>query len=260
MLYKDAFAMDNIQYNKRHKVEEKEEIKHQLCNFDYYEPKLIGDFYLKYFIYRLLFATDILELKDFLEYHNDYCDNPEKYYMLLELKVIPKIEEIIDTAQLNPYGRGYFEEKELSDGFVETEGVIKNWDYDYPHMLHYVAALNLQKDLEKRVDIISYFVNGINNASVNHSGLNWKGKPSHLAFFIAQFIEEGYIDPPRKRDGDINNQELSKMILNSFRVETMKPSVETLKKYSNTDSERYIKLNERFKESDFFLPNSKIME
>lgn len=103
-------------------------------------------------------------------------------------------------------------------------------------------------------------MNGINNASVNHSGLIWKGKPSHLAYFIAQFIEGGYIEPPIKGDGDINNKELSNMILNTFRFDTKKPSLETLNKYGNIDAEKHIELNARFTNLGFHLPNSKIMK
>ncbi|WP_299101984.1 hypothetical protein [uncultured Winogradskyella sp.] len=260
MNYKDVFAIDSIAYNKRETKRNKDEAIYQLNNYNYYEPKLDDDFYLKYFTHQLLLVTDIMELEEFLEYHYNNCNHNENYVQLLDLKVLPKIEELIENAQVNLGGRGYFEENILDDGFVETEGVIKNWNYDYPYMLHYVAAMNLQKDLVKRFSIILGFLKDLDSSSEKQSGLIWKGKPSHLAFFIAQFIQEGYIDPPRKRDGDINNQELSKIILNSFKVEPMRPSIETLKKYCNTDSERYVKLKERFSKSEFHLPNSKIME
>ena len=110
---------------------ELESSKHQLNNFNFYEPKLVHDFYLKYFTNDILFKTDILELKDFLEFHYYYCDNPIKYYEILDFKVLPKVQEIIDNAQMSFGGGGYFNEEKLDYGFVESEGTIHNYDYEY---------------------------------------------------------------------------------------------------------------------------------
>lgn len=82
---KDAFAIDEVEFNQLKDRDFENSSKFILHNYNYYEPKLEVDFYLKYFIYKLLFETRIIELTDFLEYHYDYCDNPEKYYALLDL-------------------------------------------------------------------------------------------------------------------------------------------------------------------------------
>lgn len=254
MTYKDAFAIDSVHYNKRDKDTDKDEAKHQLCNYGYYEPKLIEDFYLKYFIYQLLFTTDIMELKDFLEYHYDYCDNPEKYYMLLDLKVVPKIEEIIDTATFNPHGRGYFEEKKLSDGFIETEGIIKKWGYDYPHMLHLTAAKNLQKDLIKRVQIINVFIEAYeDNARVRP--LKWIAGPSQLAIIVRELIDKGYMDAEKTR-GEINSSRLSRELFNVFSINEC-DSPKSIEIYLSPSNKRHISAKAVFDKSGFSIPDAK---
>lgn len=260
MTYKDLFAIDDLFFNERKNVIITDEDKHRLNNYSYYEPQLDDDFYLKYFIHKLLFGTDIMELSDFIRYHFNNCDNPEKFLSLLDLKVIPKIEEINDNAQIDLSSGGNFKDKKLDEGFYETEGVIWHWNYNYSFMLHYVAAVKLHKDLIKRVRVIVDFIESQDNSSANLDGLLWRGKPSHLAFLISQLIEEGYVEPPRKSDGDINIEVLSNMILDTFGFVSKKPALETLKKYVNVDTDKHNELSERFVNHGFHLPNSKIMK
>lgn len=261
MLYKDLIAIDSVPNHKKNNDVSDIANKYQLNNYSYYESKFLDDFYLKYYIHKLLFETDIMDLMDFIKYHYINCGNPEKHIKLLDFKVVPKIEEIIENAQIdmNP-GRNY-KVKELDEGFFETDsGVILHRKYDYSFMQHYVAALHLQKDLAKRVSIINDFIEVRQNRRLGQEQLIWTGKPSHLAYFVAKFIEEGYIEPPRKGDGDINNKELSNVIHSTFRFESNKPSLETLNKYGNVDTDKYNKLNERFSNHGFHLPHSKIMK
>lgn len=259
MNYKEVFNIDSVPFDEKQDSIEEENAKYQLSNFNFYEPKLDNDFYLKYFISKLSLHIDIIDLDDFLEDHLNGCENPDKYLKTLNLKIIPKIKEIIDKAQFNPLGRGYYEDKKLNNGFVETEGVIKNWDYDYPHILHVVEVVGLQKDLEERAAIISRFIKRFEDNHSSRPRLKWKGKPSHLAYFVSQFIEQGYMDAPIKKDGDINFQALSNDIINTFDFEEKKPSTESIRRYVNIDSEKFEKLNIRFTDNGFSLPNSKIM-
>src|SRR5690606_25061918 len=258
MNYKEAFAVDEIYYSERKKDSSYEATKFELKNFDYYKPKLVDDFYLKYFTRKLLIEIDILEIKDFLQFHYDYCENQDIYISILKYKILPKIEELVEFAQPSFEGGGYHDVTKLEDGFVESEGVVHNSKYDYDSINHYVAFNNLQNDIKKRAEIITSFYSKLNqNISVN--ALKWNGKPTHLAYIISQLVNEGYIDAPLKSDGEINYTELSKQIINSFNFSSKEPSIETLRRYSSNESEKYFPLDVKFKQEGFYLPNSKIM-
>ncbi|MEH6538261.1 MAG: hypothetical protein V7719_17825 [Psychroserpens sp.] len=262
MNYKNVFAIDNTHYNQLNEEKVKKESKYQLNNYDYYEPKLIDDFYLKYFIREVLIEIDVLEVDEFLEYHYDKSSNTKLFLKILKYKILPKIEEVIVKAEFTMSEGGYYNEIKLEDGFIETENRILKPEYEDALLYHIVCFQNLQEDIKGRKSFVSEFFERNNTVKKSDETpkLIWSGKPSHLAYFVSQLIEENYIEPPRKKeDGDINQQELSRNILNSFSFEQKEPSIETLRKYSNTDSEKFIELNERFSNSGFHLPNSKIL-
>jgi hypothetical protein len=215
MNYKEAFAVNEISFNKLTQDQTNSSHKYQLNNFDHYEPKLVEDFYLKYFTHDLLFGTDILELKEFLEYHFDYCDVPEKYYSILDNKVIPKIHEIIDNA-LGTLGGGYFEEKKLEHGFVESQGVIHKWEYDYRYMLNYVGWGKSQNDLKKRIQIIQVFIEEYKGTRQTKP-LKWVAGPSQLGVIISELIEKGYMEADKYR-GEVNNAKLSRELFKAFSI------------------------------------------
>ncbi|MBP94064.1 MAG: hypothetical protein CMC55_08105 [Flavobacteriaceae bacterium] len=257
--YKDAFAIDKNSFKDVKEESEYYTNPFLLNNYDYYEPKLIEDFYIKYFTKILLFEIDILELKDFLEYHFDNCINSDSYIMMLELKIIPKTKEIIENAvaDLEP-NQGFYKEIKLDDGFVETEGVIKNSKYEYGIMLHYTAVVKCQNDLKKRAEIIASFLKNL-NTNTRKDNLEWAGKPSHVAYIISRLVDEGYIAAPLKNDGEINYTELSRQILNSFDFKQKIPSIESLRRYSNEDSDKFLLIDKKFKNEGFHIPNLKIM-
>ncbi|NNF85109.1 MAG: hypothetical protein HKM26_01055 [Winogradskyella sp.] len=258
MNYKDVFKFSNV---------EKGNNEYSLKDYDYVIDKYSNknfkfeeDFYLRVFLKKLLFDTDIVELEDFLEFQFNSSNSPIIYLKLLDRKIVPKTKEIIKKAQFSPAEVGYFNETKLIDGFIETEGVIKKWEYDYAFFLHSVYVRNLKEDLEKRIEIVEEFIKKFGSGMINENLLTWKGKPSHLAYFISQFIEEGYIEAPKKDNGDINLQSLSNMLFNSFNF-PMRPSAETFIKYGNIDNQnKYYKLNKRFNDNGFHIPNRKIME
>ena len=254
MNYKEAFAIDSKTFENRKEDKSSEKHKFTLNNFDYYQPKLVDDFYLKYFIKELLFETDIFELKDFLEYHYDYCENPEKYYKILDFKVIPKIEEIIDNAELSIGGREYYDEKHLEDGFVETEGVIKNYDYDYRMMNHRAAWDKLQNDFKKRIEIIKVFVKNYKGDDVVKP-LKWIAGPSQLAIVVRELIDKGYMQADETR-GEINNAQLARELFKVFAIEECVSS-KSIEIYLSPVNMRNIKAKKKFEDCGFCIPDAK---
>ncbi|PNQ75202.1 hypothetical protein C1T31_03445 [Hanstruepera neustonica] len=258
MNYNDAFAIDDVSFLERKKETGYSPEKYELKNHDYHKPKLVDDFYLKYFTRELLFEIDVLEVKEFLEYHYFNCKTTSLYLDILECKILPKIDGLIDNAQPMIEVGGHYDTK-LNDGFIEKDGKIDNPNYDYGLMLHQIAFGNLQADIKKRAEIINEFLERIQLPKADLNVLIWKGKPSHLAYIISKFVEEGYFEPPLKKDGDVNIAELSRQILNSFKFIPETPSIDSIRRYSSIDDDRYQDADRKFTKSGFCVPNSKIV-
>lgn len=254
MDYNDAFAIDSIYFNKENREYDSNESIYQLNNYDYYKPKLVSDFYLKYFIWKLLFDTDIIELKDFLEYHFDYCDNPEKYYAILDLKVIPKVEELIENGQFFKNERGYYNQQELENGFVISEGVIHNCDYDYPLMLHLIGLNKLQNQFKRRIQIINGFIDEYNNKAETRP-LKWIAGPTRLAIIVRELIDKGYMEADLNR-GEINNAKLSRELFKVFSINDC-DSPKSIEIYLSPGNKRYKSLKDIFDKRGFDIPDAK---
>jgi len=249
MKYKDMFAI----------ADEKLKVAsdYTLKNYDCYKPKLEKEFYLKYFRKRVLFEVDILEIEDFLDYHYSESSNADMYVKILKQKIVPTIKTIISQAEVDLSGGRAFEQIDLEDGFIESEGVIFKPEYELRHLLHLTALNSLQYDLEERLNVIKDYVTKIENLKSNKNPnlLKWKGKPSHLALIIKELIDYGYIEAPVRNNKDINISELARNILSSFDV-VNSTTENTLREYSKEDSFKYIALRDSFKNKGFCLPNS----
>lgn len=261
MNYKDAFSIDDVYYNENQNSNKKTKAKYVLNNHDYYQPKLDSEFYLKYFMRELLIELDVLEVKTFLYFHYEKSKNTKLLIDILKYKVIPKIRHLKINAKPSFEGGTFYKEIKLDDGFIETEGKILKPEFEEHLISHFIAWNNLQEDLVSRMEIISDFVEQVNKVydNGNISLLKWSGKHSHLAYFISQFILEGYIEAPINNDGEINYSELSRNILSSFEFKGKKPTVENLRKYSNITSDKFYPLNENFKKHGFELPNPRVL-
>jgi len=258
MNYKDVFSIDEVFYNK---IENIDIQKYRLNNFSFLEPKLEKDFYLKYFIREILIEIDILEVEDFLEYQYGKSKDPKLFLKTLKLKIVTEAKSILKQAEPYNFDSPYSKSSFIEYDFIEINDVVFKPMLESRSIGSFIELHSLHEDLKGRINIIEIFLeeNSLEKTHSQFMALKWKGKPSHLAYFIAQCIEEGYIEAPIKRNGDLNIQELSKRILESFDFGSGKPSIETLKKYCNSDTDKYIKLNERFVNHGFHLPNSKIL-
>ena len=254
MNYKDAFAVDSIHFTQRKEECTKIKSEYLLNNFDYYEPKLIDDFYLKYFTRKLLFEIDILNVEEFLQYQYDYCEDPDKYFSILDLKILPKIYEIVESAQLNLEGLGcYYNEVKLDDGFIESEGVIHNPTYDYSWMLHNTACLNRHNDLRKRAEIITLFLSEYKDKSTTRP-LKWIAGPSQLAIIFRELVDKGYIEAEKSR-GEINSAKFSRNLFKAFSIDDC-DSHKSIEIYLSPGNKRYKKAKDTFDTRGFSILDS----
>lgn len=258
-MYKDVFTIDDIFYKDR-KENPASVPKYVLKNFSYYEPKLEEEFYLKHFIRSLLFDIDILEVKTFLDFQFGNSKHQDEFLDIITLKTLPKIDTIIDHAQASFTGNAYYNEIPLEDDFVETEGVIKNPDYDDDMFYHLTALGRLRNDLAQRKIIISDYIATMHRSRNNNNPglLKWKGKPSHLAFLIRQLVDQDYIEAPIGNDKEINLSALTRNVMASFNCEK-ELNFNTIRSFLNSASDRYFKLNENFEKEGFHLPDSGLL-
>jgi hypothetical protein len=254
MNYTDALVIDSFAYNKRENTNIE---SYKLNNFDYYEPKLIDDFYLKYFTKVLLFEIDILELEDFIFFHFLNCENPDKYIKILELKIVTKIDEIVSNAIFTLDSDDGVKKIKLDAGLVEYDGVIYHPQHEDSFFYYITALKKLQKDLEKRKLMITDYTSKLksSNSIDNLEVLKWKGKPSHLAFIIRSLIDQGFIEEPKLNSNEINLTDASRRIINSFSFDSPQSS-NTFRTYLNVNTDRHKKLKKKFEDLGFNIPTS----
>jgi hypothetical protein len=251
MNYEKAFAIDDLHFRKRKDLISEKNSEFELNNFDYYKPKLIKDFYLFLFIKKLLLEIDTLDVKRFLDYHYDYCDDPDLLFELLDLKVIPKIQDLIEDAEVNLHNGGYYNEIKLDDGFIESQGVIFNYNYDYSMMKHQISWSKLQNDCKKRIEIIrNFLIEHLDKEEIQP--LKWIAGPSQLGIIIRELIEKGYMEADQSR-GEINTAALSKELMKAFSIKNCESS-KSIQIYLSPGNPRYRKAKATFDDLGFCIP------
>ena len=85
--------------------------------------------------------------------------------------------------------------------------------------------------------------------------IKWVGKASQLGFILSNLAELGYIEPPRKKDGEINYSQFAKLVMETFEAQTTE---NTLTKYLNLNSDKGKETVRNFQKSGFNLPHIKL--
>lgn len=118
----------------------------------------------------------------------------------------------------------------------------------------YAAGLEAQKMilfLESKKSTASK-VNDSNPESTEK--IKWIGKSSQLGFIIGKLAELGYIDTPKRINGETNFTQFAKQVNNTFEVNTKES---TLSKYLNLESEKGSETVRKFNENGFDIPHVK---
>ncbi|WP_111682192.1 hypothetical protein [Winogradskyella tangerina] len=240
MVYKDVFAFRD----------KKDQSEFSLIDYSYLIDKYKDDnlrldenFNLKYFLSKFILDVDILSTKDFLEHHYDYCDDPEEYYKVLELKVVPTVENVIEECQPYQMGMSYYKEIPLEDDFVNTEGVIKKRTFENNYFKHFTSATNKKHELQKKLELLKSFVEEYKDPSPVTS-LKWLAGPSELGVIIEELITKGYLDGPKSR-GEINNRRLAKELIKIFNCNE-NVALTSLQVYVNPNNKKNKQAKENF--------------
>lgn len=269
MNYNEIFVVNKVFFKELKENEKIDKNKFELDNYDYYKPKLEDDFYLKQFISNFLFDIDILNVKEFLEFHYDNCKDPDNFLNVVEYKVLTISKDIISNTQELFGHHGYYNQINLEDDFVETEGKIKCYKYDIPFFNQSVNVKKNKAELLKRIDILNSFLEKLLNVNkeIKEAPLKWLAGSAQLGFIISKLIENGYIEPPttqskrgnQKGKLKTNHSQLARDVLTAFKIPGQ-GSEHTLKAYLNTESIKNIEIGKSFHANGFLLPNHKDLD
>lgn len=249
------FAINPLPYNELEHT--KTDHSNFLDNYNFIKPNLPQDFYFLLFLNQVLFDIDILDLEDFLYFQIENSNNPSRLLKILELKVIPEFENILNNPIFLQEDIKRGAEKDLDHGFFITDNTVYHESINIHIFKHKSFFSNFNSSLPKRLEIIRNAL-AQSDSSINSEVLNWKGKPAHLAFIIGELIDNGYIDPPLHISGDINYSAVARQILQSFNFKES-PSEVTLRKYSNPDDEKNQEVREKLKKNGLTIPHSKMI-
>lgn len=114
----------------------------------------------------------------------------------------------------------------------------------------YVITSRFIKDLMA----VQETINEIKDLNKIVPKLKWAGKKTHIGFVLGTLAQEGYVDPPRGKDGEINYTAFAKLVKQIFDVSV---GEDTLRKYLNPDEEKFLENKNTFEKHQFSLPNIK---
>ncbi|MBC3759991.1 hypothetical protein H7U19_16380 [Hyunsoonleella sp. SJ7] len=81
-------------------------------------------------------------------------------------------------------------------------------------------------------------------------------KETHIGYVLSALAQEGYIEPPRLKSGEINYTAFAKQIKDLFEVDVAEG---TLRKYLNPEDDKFEENQRTFKKQNFHLPNVKLV-
>ena len=217
---------------------------------DLYENTIIKSGYeLMWEISENLLSLPLYDRKSYLEYVEERLNKEtvssidssflDKWILEFELKEskFPYTEhpELVEILKISI---------EFSDLDSNDATKVENIQMDFCKYAYHLEVLKVIEFIEQQYHSNSNNVNKI----------KWIGKPSQLGFIIGKLAEYGYIEPPTKKDGEINYTKFAELVLENFDVTTTRSS---LSKYLNLESEKGQEPARQFEKNNFYLPQSK---
>jgi len=228
-----------------------------LKRFDLDARFLEKDIYLKYFFRELLIDIDILSVEEFLRAQYLNTSHGLQFLNILNLKVLPKIEDFINGADLLGAEVVYLKPK-IDNKFLEAkDGCFYNDYYKNDTIYHHVGYYRLQTDLAERQKIIKSFIDNEKQllGSSCQEKLIWKIDASIVGYIISELVHNGYIEKPLRGD-KINNTALTRQILNSFNFQKTVTN-SGLKQYVIRNTTENIRIHEKVHKAGLEIPNAK---
>ena len=250
MKYKDVFAYTDLDYYSQNKKQIQKD--YSLKEYKAYEPKLKEDFYLRYFIFKILFEIDILDYEDFLDFHSNNCKDSIKFIKVLDRKVVPQIEEIIENAMPNFVADGNPNGTYLGDGFYEDEQRIIKYDYDIQSMYKVIRGKTFVAKYKKKLEVINIYISNVNRTK-DFEKIKWIGGVSRMGVIFRELYEMQYIEAEVLDNGELNSSAFARKLFKVFDIKESK-TWNTLSTYLRIDSQKYKETKRELDKNDFNIP------
>ncbi|WP_299767359.1 hypothetical protein [uncultured Dokdonia sp.] len=86
--------------------------------------------------------------------------------------------------------------------------------------------------------------------------IKWLGKRTHIGYVFSKLAQEGYIETPKLKNGEVNYTAFARLIKQLFEVDV---SEGTLRKYLNPLDSKFEENQNTFEKENFHLPNIKLV-
>lgn len=118
------------------------------------------------------------------------------------------------------------------------------------------ALFNIASDFLNKLTIIEKDIEELKQENETRERIRWTGKKTHIGYIFSVLEQEGYIDTPKLKNGEVNYTAFSKLIKDVFDVEVKK---DTLRKYLNPSDEKFVENKKTFDKEQFHIPNVKLV-
>lgn len=249
MNYKDVFVFQT----------DNEELK-QYCLTDYddllstpgfNQLAFESDFYLRVLIKKVLFEMPIYKVEKFLEFQLLNSKDYEDCLKILENEVVPSIKNIIKEAQIDMLPLSYYNENLIKGSFVESEGYIKNSEFEYKNFYHRTAFDKQEENFNRIVAIVNNCLDH-HNLRLQDLSFKWIAGPSQLAVIIIELFQSGYIEVEKYR-GEINKRKLAISLVKALGIND-EFEVKSLENYLNENQKKYSDAKKKFQDANFKIP------
>ncbi|WP_370408205.1 hypothetical protein [Tenacibaculum dicentrarchi] len=199
-----------------------------------------------------------------------YINNKRSRYCstLVDNEYTQELSEIIqrsNTYEQNSENHSILNAlKKLS--FDKSYNPLKNYQSSYYLNFHHkrfktlsylpFALFNIASDFLNKLTIIEKDIEEINQHNETREKIKWTGKKTHIGYIFSILEQEGFIDTPKLKNGEVNYTAFSKLIKDVFDVDVKK---DTLRKYLNPSDEKFVENKKTFDREDFHIPNVKLL-
>ena len=101
---------------------------------------------------------------------------------------------------------------------------------------------------------IQVMINNLKESKQINPKIKWSAKKTHIGYILGTLAQNGYIEAPKHKNGEINFTAYAKLIKQNFEVDV---NEETLRKYLNPDDDKFVESQNAFSKESFNIPNVK---
>ncbi|MBY8962084.1 hypothetical protein KJK34_04890 [Flavobacterium sp. D11R37] len=155
---------------------------------------------------------------------------------------------------------------EINDEILNTIKDINLDKNEIPYLLDYfykrfsaisflpLALYTIGNQFYYELQKIQSKIELIKDNKFKESKIKWIGTKTHIGFLISTLEQNGYLDAPKNKNGEVNYTAFAKLIKQNFEINI---SDDTLRKYLNPSDDKFNEAKKVFDKEGLFIPHSK---